>query len=46
MAYKNVVKVSCYTLRALQIIQGGTAVVIGWSTAIPALVGAVFGIIL
>ena len=49
LAYKNLViaaEVTCFTLRALKIISGGTAVVLGWSSAIPSLIGAVAGMAL
>ena len=49
LAYKNWVfaaEVTCFTLRALKIVSGGTAVVLGWSSALPSLIGAAAGVAL
>ena len=49
LAYKNILvaaEVTTFSLRAFKIVSGGTAVVLGWSSAIPALAGSLVGIIL
>ena len=46
IAYKNLVfaaEFTCFTLRALKIVSGGTAAVLGWASALPSLIGALAG---